>query len=646
MIGKRNKSVLVFACIFIIGFGLFFYTPEVNNASVTYFNLTLKAYAYNPMPDIANLIKQQLLRIGINVEIVLESIPNWDWWFYRDFDLRYFEIKDIVNLRNLYLVNMINSFYRENGSLNDFGYDITMDYSESLGTGINEWMIKEISSMIPPMSQERYELCWEWQDYLMGNFLPCVPMFSEPDYIAYWHNLVGFNYTVGLTHSWGNMWWDGTHPGQVLTNEIIIADEEWKNLNPLFNLEIRDDADEFINDLILDSLIVRDSDFSYWPHLAQSLEYIADDQIRFTLRDGIYWQDYGVFTNNPLTANDVYFTLYMSNQSGISDWIKNITKVDSKTIDVSLNYYDCIDDIAEFKILPEHFLNQTQEIDGITPDITHPSWTEYASNCFGTGLFKLEDYEGDIETTLKLNQDSWRLDSTITNDPALDYIRRYGDYSNGLDTLTIRIMPDGNTALYEFEAGKIDLIEIDRPFDKRDQYLCDPTKYVQSKPAQHFGILALNMRETRSHIGSREPCPLAPDLTVGLAIRKAIAYAINKQEISEIIFNDERMIIDHPIFPHFGKWLHPNIIRYCHNLDVANLYMLAAGFDLPWCGQSGPIDLPDWEEVCNPDYEYERITISVNDYAFLVFLAVFSVLTSIQLVVLKKLTKRREKNEK
>ncbi|NHJ48528.1 MAG: hypothetical protein FK733_12155 [Asgard group archaeon] len=576
MKSKLSKTIgLIIIIMFSLGFIQFI--PEVDNATTIFFTLTVRVPNSNVRAiDCMYLVKQQLARIGLNLQVLIVEDP-WPFLDIPDlieYDLRYIEYDDLT------LSEMINSLYTENGSRNIFGYDITMDYIEELGTGRNEWLIKDFNSIIPPNSQERYIICWEWQNYLMNNILPCIPLYCGLDYIVYWNNLAGYNYADGLLQSWGKMSWNTIHPEQISTNEIVVADSSWIDLNPLIYSENRGSADKFINDLILDSLIVKDSDHTYWPHLAQSWEYIADNQIRFTLREDIYWQDYFTFTDELFDADDVYFSLFMSKLGGTNDWINSITKVDSKTVDVFLNYYNCIDDITQFKILPEYYLNQTQELDGVTPDITHPSWTDYRNNCFGTGLFMLDDFTEGVETILLVNEDCWKLDSTVTNDPALDFERRFGDFSGGLNKLTIMIIPNYYEQELEFEAGKIDFFDVSGFYiDKRDQYLADSTKDLQTKATPNLSILAFNMRETRPNIGNRDLSPLDPSMSIGLVIRKAISYAINRQEIKQIIHNNEMITSDHPISPYFEEWLNPNIVKYNFDLDKARESLIKAGFE-------------------------------------------------------------------
>jgi len=110
----------------------------------------------------------------------------------------------------------------------------------------------------------------------------------------------------------------------------------------------------------------------------------------------------------------------------------------------------------------------------------------------------------------------------------------------------------------------------------------DPRFEIQSDTTFYFGFFGYNMREVRENIGSRVVAPGDPSLTVGLCIRKAISYALDRVEINNVIHRGEYTITDHPIYQKQGIWCNPNIIRYNHDLDKAREYMTKAGFDLGW----------------------------------------------------------------
>jgi ABC-type transport system substrate-binding protein len=223
-------------------------------------------------------------------------------------------------------------------------------------------------------------------------------------------------------------------------------------------------------------------------------------------------------------------------------------------------------------------LNQTQDITG-KPDVTDASWNTFATYCFGTGLFEIDTFKASEETILKVRPDCWRLNTTLTNDPNLNFVERFGDHSGGLDTLRIRIIPDQLRALFEFEAGKVDLEGITAYPEKRDEYLPLPDYEIQSETQFYIGFFGYNMRPVRPYIGSREPTKGDPNISVGLAIRKAISYAIDREEMNNIIHGGKYTITDYPIYQKMGVWCNPNIIRYNHDLEKARYYLSLIGLE-------------------------------------------------------------------
>ncbi len=227
------------------------------------------------------------------------------------------------------------------------------------------------------------------------------------------------------------------------------------------------------------------------------------------------------------------------------------------------------------KIIPEHYLNQSQLEDEKTPDITHSSWEKFSSNCFGTGLFEISNFNPGVETTLLVKPSCWWLNSTIIDDPLLNWSNRFGDFTSDLDQLRVRMISYAQPKLLELEAGKLDLIPIDKPF-----WQFEPHIEFQARKTWTLTYFAYNIRSTRPIFGSQEPCPGDPSLSIGLAVRKAVSYAMNREEMNEVIHGDLYHVSNQPIFERLGIWCNPNIIQYNHDLDRARELMTKAGFEL------------------------------------------------------------------
>jgi ABC-type transport system substrate-binding protein len=618
--GKRKRSMnLIIIAIIVFSMMSIVSSTEVDSVHIN-FTLVAKTNSGGTRPDILNILKQQLVPLGINLDIIIQDWPTFvgELIVFRNFDLCY------ISLSGGGADPDFTGVYDENGSLNLFGYHTSMDWDEDLGTGKNEWYIVEGTKIMPPNSEERIQHYWEWQDYLMDKICPLVPTVTPMIYSAHWTSLVGYDFSDGLLQSWGKLDWSASHPGQLNTNEVVVADDAWSDLNPPFQ---DDAASSFISSACMDPLFWYDDDMTVWPHLAESLEMITDTHARITLRENIKWQPdpEGNFTNEYFDVDDVYFTLYIwggiSCDNYLMAWLDYMEKVDERTIDLFIDsdpttpekdpYTPFLPAISK-RILPEHYLNQTQLANGRTPDITHGAWNKFATHCFGTGLFEISEFDEGYETILTMRPDCWRLDPAITSDPDLDWNRRFGDFSKSPEQLRVRIVDDGYYGYAEFEAGKLDIIDLLGNLQKRFEYQTNPDFTVQETLSYSFDFVGFNMREDREIIGSRELCPNDPSMTIGLAVRKAISYATNKNDINDLIHNGDYVINHWPLYPKMGIWCNPDIIRYDYDLYKAKELMIEAGFVI------------------------ENFTPSINGYTGLLVVSTMFILSIIYLVARRK----------
>ena len=88
------------------------------------------------------------------------------------------------------------------------------------------------------------------------------------------------------------------------------------------------------------------------------------------------------------------------------------------------------------------------------------------------------------------------------------------------------------------------------------------------------------MRSNRPYIGDPTPCPGDPSISRGLALRKAICYASDREEVSIVIHRGNFTIAHWPIPQKLDGWCNPNIIKYNFDMDDAREYMAKANF--PW----------------------------------------------------------------
>lgn len=484
-------------------------------------------------------------------------------------------------------------FFAEGGDLNDaFGYDSSMDFNSTYGTGLNQWYLEQGRSMMPPNSTARINHYHDWQEYFIDNILTFLPGFNPYNFESMWSNLNGYNATDGLLNSWGKMSWSGSHLGQVNTSELVVTDWMWLNLNPLLQFST-DPGVTYTNNAIMDPFVSFDSNAVAYPHIISDWNHINDTHVRLSVRDGIKWQADvdGNFTNEYLDARDVFFSLYcykhLANNS--RDWIDDIVIVDDHTVDLFLDensssitnepYSKYLSDFYDMYVLPEHYLNQTQEVDGVTPDINHTSWIKFSTNAFGTGPFELSAYNPYDHTNLTLFNDSWWFNASINSDPRLDFTQRFGDFTGGITDMRIMVYYDENEILNEFEAGRLDFIDITEFYEITDHFT-NPNFIVGTSFQTSNTFWGFNVGESRGKpMQNRDPCPLIPGMTVGLAVRKAIAHAIDKDSIASLYVGVGGESQDSLFHNPAGIWNSPNLITYEYNVTKARDYLIFAGVD-------------------------------------------------------------------
>jgi len=588
----RRKILWVFIAMFSL-ISINFMQIEPIQASTINFTLVAKTSgsAYNI--DLLHLVAQKLQPLGIDLQIIYQDWPSFieELLSFHDYDLVYLDMA--VGLNPDY-----SDIYSENGTSNLFGYDTEMDWNVELGTGKNEWYLNQGKEIFPPNSNDRIQHYWDWEQYLMDKICPLLPIFVPKTYTAYWEPLRGYNSTKDLIQSWGKMFWQSPtlHEGQNRRDEFVVSDYDYSELNPLL-LNDSNSNSKYINSFTMDPLLWIDSDRSIWPHLG-SIKYLNDTHIQIDIKQGITWANDtdDLFYNERLDAEDVYFTFYLW-KSVLHDtsfnWLEDMKITANYTLEMFIDSnlatlenepsVEFLTSLSQY-ILPEHYLNQTQLVDGITPDLTHSSWEKFSKYCFGTGLFEINTQLEHLETTLSRRTDSWWLNNAITKDPSLNWQVRFGDFDVGstYKNLTKLRIIHTNDLIEEhnlFMTGKIDRIDVWT--DYKDDYEANQNFVVQQSGISNIlSIIGYNLRPIRGAIADRAPTPTDPGLSMGLAVRKAINYAIDRDEMNKILTGNNYQIINHPVNPRIGIWLNPRIIKYNHDLQLAKEIMVNAGYTI------------------------------------------------------------------
>ncbi|MHA1115161.1 MAG: ABC transporter substrate-binding protein [Candidatus Heimdallarchaeaceae archaeon] len=519
----------------------------------------------------------------------------------------------------------LKEVFGENGSRNMFGINTKIPYGAE-----NEEMLEE-GDLIMDL-EERQQHYYEWQQLIMDKILPMLPFFSPRSYVATWATLDGYNSEWGVVDSLPYMEFTSLHEGQVSTEEFYDSDPKWTELNPLLQ---DDEASYYISSLVMEPLMQMSPSFEPintgivvdWQQNETNL-----NRYKFTMRDNVYWNpsfhitgrdkdsgplvyengtivdpsilmhaDDGAFsdgTNQQVSAKDAVFTLLawanpITNEDADDyKWINDIwidptdplsfwIEIDGESATTELDPYAPFWRYMTPKLLPEFFLNTsnttvTYSSGGVPMVGIHegildtPQWTAYSTSAFGCGKYMLDYYVENSVTVLKASPFWFGVGAIDGTEQDLD-----------IKTIYIRVIPDQTSALAEFEDGKLDIVRITTVPKIRKEMETDPRFEVQSTLRNYFNFIGFNL--SRAFIGGDDNYifltePGYKEYTKALAVRKAIAYAINREEINNNLHDGEYFISHSVIFPAQAYWYYKDIAKYNYNLDMAWKWMERAGY--------------------------------------------------------------------
>ncbi|MBN1827920.1 MAG: ABC transporter substrate-binding protein [Deltaproteobacteria bacterium] len=298
------------------------------------------------------------------------------------------------------------------------------------------------------------------------------------------------------------------------------------------------------------------------PGLAHSWDISPDGKTyTFHLRKGVKFHD-----GTPFNADAVVFSIgRMMKERNVKFFGKgwDIPKQErppeywvSMEMDDTIGSIEAVDDytvLFKLKRVEAPFLaNMGMDFaDIISPTAFVKNPKEFLRNPVGTGPFRFIKWVKDDNITLEKNKDYWN--------------KGKGPY---LDKLVFRAIPENSVRFLELKSGGIHICQFPNPADipmaKKDASL----KLV-SQPGMNIGYLGFNHTKA---------------LWKNLALRKAIAAAINRKAIVDNIYQGMGEVAQNPIPP--TMWgFNEDVAGYAYNPEQAKKYLAEAGYpegkDLP-----------------------------------------------------------------
>lgn len=322
---------------------------------------------------------------------------------------------------------------------------------------------------------------------------------------------------------------------EIRSDEVFIPIEKIRTLNPIVS---KDEDAYYVDKLIYEGLFGYDRNLSVVNVLAASYSYAEDGtSLTVNLKQGIKWQD-----GKELTAEDVKFTMDViaaATYSGGSLYSGNIsnvkyTKINRKDPYQIVIYFNNPTDISlcnfTFPILAEH---QFKNIDAAK---------RVDSNFIpvGTGPYRVSDYNELSHITL------------------VGYDQYHGEI-HPANTLDFQVIPEKRNAINLMDVNNIS-VTFSKDID-RDTIYTNKEVHIVNFPSNEAEIIGFNFR-TPSLKDSR--------------VRKAIACAIDRQEIIESAYFKNGVISDSIYYPDYlGVQTSKGAISF--DIDKAKAYLREAG---------------------------------------------------------------------
>ncbi|HLR36225.1 MAG TPA: ABC transporter substrate-binding protein [Tissierellales bacterium] len=309
-------------------------------------------------------------------------------------------------------------------------------------------------------------------------------------------------------------------------------------MNPLY---AGDRVTMTINNALFSPLYVTDAEETRY-YLAESIEH-SEDYLTYTLKlkEGLKWHD-----GEPLTADDIVFTV-----DSILDENQNSHLISSFLVDGKPVKVNKVDDLTVEFVLPQISVPFTSKLGSLRPIPKHIfegekdlAKSDKNLEPIGSGPFKFKEFKNGEKVELE------RFDN-------------YFDGKPHLEGVVFRVITDTNSANTALLNGELS------------------ARYITTDDISGFSDNEkFNIEVFDEGMLNNMVFKLNNEALQNKDVRKAIAYAIDKDEIIAGVYeSDEYAEKAYSIFVPTTEYHTHDVEKYEHNLEKAKELMKNAGYD-------------------------------------------------------------------
>jgi peptide/nickel transport system substrate-binding protein len=183
----------------------------------------------------------------------------------------------------------------------------------------------------------------------------------------------------------------------------------------------------------------------------------------------------------------------------------------------------------------------------------------------------------------------WRRGVDLVYDRNPNYWNAGEDDQPYLDRIVVRFLPDAGTMKLALRMGDVDIIGLGPDTELKRELASMSDIQFTIQPGASWEQLALNTEAT--------------DLA-DVHVRRAIAHAIDRQALVDIVLPDQVHVLQSPLLPAQQPWYRPAFDRYVHDLGAAAAEMHSAGYVRDerdrWTRSGQPLELDIVTAAGNP----------------------------------------------
>jgi peptide/nickel transport system substrate-binding protein len=292
---------------------------------------------------------------------------------------------------------------------------------------------------------------------------------------------------------------------------VVAIDSDPGGLNPAVTTS---GATHTASELMFNGLVGLGPDLQPVPELAESWEVLEDGALyRFRLREGVTWHDGEPFDSADVkySFEEVLLQLHSRTQASVGNAIESITTPDPLTVEFRFGrpYAPLLQqlDVTEAPIVPQHVYQGTD-----------PSTNPANQAPVGTGPYRFVSYTPGAEIRMTRNPDYF--------EEGLPY----------LDEVVMRVVPDRASQVNALRAGEVDWL-FGVPGAERAALEADPA----------FGTLQTSINPGGSNCVMQVGFNLDRPVLQDLRVRRAISFALDRQQFVDRVLFGEGRVADAPI---------------------------------------------------------------------------------------------------